>query len=272
MSQSNTVDDVQKNIDLQNEQLENIRQEQMQHPNIGVLVTGFHELREEYISSEANTWFVRGIDDLASKYGSYRRVRGDGNCFFRAFLFTYLECLQKLKMDSTTAAQADVELARMIEIVNKSRGDLVAVGYEEGVFEMFWDTFSELLEGLFSMDSDDLHLGFQEGGQADYYIWYMRLITAGNMKRQVERFEPFCDNGCDLHGFVQREVEPMGRECDQPQMMALTEYLGVSLRVVYLDGRAFRDKLNVIELGGSDAPFKVHLLYRPGHYDIIYPE
>lgn len=36
--------------------------------------------------------FIPGIKYLAGKY-AMRRVRGDGNCFYRAFLFSYLEQL-----------------------------------------------------------------------------------------------------------------------------------------------------------------------------------
>lgn len=33
--------------------------------------------------------------DLSSKYTKIRQIRGDGNCFFRAFGFAYLEYLLK---------------------------------------------------------------------------------------------------------------------------------------------------------------------------------
>lgn len=32
-------------------------------------------------------------------------------------------------------------------------------------------------------------------------------------------------------------VEPMGKECEQLQIQALTEYLGVTVRIEYLDGK-----------------------------------
>jgi len=37
--------------------------------------------------------------DLRSKYSKYRRTRGDGNCFFRAFAFSYMESVLKDKAD-----------------------------------------------------------------------------------------------------------------------------------------------------------------------------
>lgn len=45
----------------------------------------------EYINGNQN--FVAKIDRLEATYGTFRRTRGDGNCFFRGFVFAYLEGL-----------------------------------------------------------------------------------------------------------------------------------------------------------------------------------
>jgi ubiquitin thioesterase protein OTUB1 len=37
--------------------------------------------------------FVTKISNLQTQYGSMRRTRGDGNCFFRSFIYGYLEWL-----------------------------------------------------------------------------------------------------------------------------------------------------------------------------------
>jgi hypothetical protein len=37
--------------------------------------------------------FVDKIASLAGTYSSMRRTRGDGNCFFRSFIYRYLEWL-----------------------------------------------------------------------------------------------------------------------------------------------------------------------------------
>lgn len=97
----------------------------------------------------------------------------------------------------------------------------------------------------------------------------------------------------------------MGKECDQPQIAALTEALQIGVKIEYLDGSAKADE----ELqsyvcapsvkappaqptnspsssprgrrpsgdgsAGSppplEQPVSIFLLYRPGHYDILYP-
>lgn len=68
-------------------------------------------------------------------------------------------------------------------------------------------------------------------------------------------------------------VEVMDEESDEIHIRALTDALQIPTRIFALDARS------PIELAPTDYipddvqsdGFLVHLLYRPGHYDIIYP-
>ena len=82
----------------------------------------------------------------------------------------------------------------------------------------------------------------------------------------------------------------MGEESDHVHITALSDALGVPIRVVYLD-RSSCDTTGGVSVnhhdfiptigglpsattsGGSETikPF-ISLLYRPGHYDILYPK
>ena len=62
-------------------------------------------------------------------------------------------------------------------------------------------------------------------------------------------------------------MEPLEREVEQVQVIALTSALQVGVRVVHLDRSG--GALNHHDFpDGHEAG--VHLLYRPGHYDLIY--
>lgn len=65
-----------------------------------------------------------------------------------------------------------------------------------------------------------------------------------------------------------QEVEPMGKESDHIQIIALTAALGVPVRVEYMD-RGEGDQCNHHHFPEDSNPV-VTLLYRPGHYDILY--
>jgi ubiquitin thioesterase protein OTUB1 len=64
----------------------------------------------------------------------------------------------------------------------------------------------------------------------------------------------------------------MGKECDQPQIAALTDALGVRVQIEYLDGSTGAgEALQSYVCGPSDEQVGVYMLYRPGHYDVLYP-
>lgn len=87
--------------------------------------------------------------------------------------------------------------------------------------------------------------------------------------------------------FCKSSVEPMGEESDHVHIIALSDALGVPIRVVYLDRSTGAGDVTVNHhdfvpsagclpsaSGGSSETTKpiVTLLYRPGHYDILYPK
>lgn len=61
----------------------------------------------------------------------------------------------------------------------------------------------------------------------------------------------------------------MYRESDHVHISALTSALEVSVRVIYMD-RGEGGEVNHHDFPEGSPPF-IHLLYRPGHYDILYP-
>ena len=94
-------------------------------------------------------------------------------------------------------------------------------------------------------------------------------------EKNQEKYLPFIDDGTnDINSYCLREVEPMGKEVEEIQINALTEYLGIKTKIEYLDGKPFDNELSCVTFNvndlDKDTQFDVHLLYRPGHYDIIY--
>ena len=231
--------------------------------------------------SNPQTGFVEGIAYLSRTFAGMRKIRGDGNCFYRAFLFSYLEnILVGLRSgDASRASQTKAELQRLKDVFSSSRADLVAVGYQEFAFETFYDVIMELLDNVEGWSTggglEELLSAFQEeSGESDYYVWYMRLMTACALKKDAGRFEPFIpDASCaSIDEFCARCVEPMKSECEHLQIMALTEYLGVQVHIHMLDGKPCPEGESLVvhkfqEEPGGARICVVQLLYRPGHYD-----
>lgn len=60
----------------------------------------------------------------------------------------------------------------------------------------------------------------------------------------------------------------MGHESDHIHVTALTLALGINVRIQYMD-RGEGGKVNRHDFPEDSVP-DIHLLYRPGHYDILY--
>ncbi|CAA0836957.1 Ubiquitin thioesterase otubain-like [Striga hermonthica] len=119
---------------------------------------------------------------------------------------------------------------------------------------------------------------------SDYVVMFFRFITAGEIRKRSEFYEPFIQGltNASVEQFCKSSVEPMGEESDHVHITALSDALGVAIRVVYLD-RSCQDNGTVsvnhhdfvpTNNTGDAQPCKpfVNLLYRPGHYDILYPK
>jgi len=228
-------------------------------PPIGSREHGLSGLEEEL---KANEGFSRKIPGMISKYSGLRRVRGDGNCFFRAFMFRYFEVLLS---DRT-------ERERALEVVKSSLEYLLIAGYESVSIESFVEFTEDMLENLEKMSLADLEEVFSDEGESDYLVWFARLVSAGFLKSNADRFVPFLPfDFVTVQDFCAKEVEPMGKECEQLQIIALSEYLGVRVQIEYLDsGDSATTSTHTFGPEESSDDISICLLYRPSHYDILY--
>ncbi|CAM9809221.1 unnamed protein product [Chrysoparadoxa australica] len=267
-------DDVSLTVDQENKLREAIAQEQ---PLVGPLEP-LSVLRPQY-EGNVKGGFVKGVDDLGRRYKSMRRIRGDGNCFYRAFLFRLLErAVAGFKAGDERVLE---EVASLKTKIKDSKGMLLSLGYQEIAIECFWESMVQALDGIVNKTQGQLEKDFSEARallladdcMAEYLVWYCRLLTSMHLKLNAPMYEPFITSGDDVAGFCQKEVEPMGMECEQLQIMALCQYLETPVLIEYLDGQDFGEHLNhiVVPEGKDGAQQPIQLLYRPGHYDILIP-
>eukprot|EP00271_Cylindrocystis_brebissonii_P002609 TRINITY_DN13373_c0_g1_i1.p1 TRINITY_DN13373_c0_g1~~TRINITY_DN13373_c0_g1_i1.p1 ORF type:complete len:403 (+),score=62.24 TRINITY_DN13373_c0_g1_i1:33-1241(+) len=241
-------------------------------------------LAEEY--ENGNAVFRAKIERLAGRYDGIRRSRGDGNCFFRSFMFSYLEYI--------LVNQDEAEAQRMLQRVEHCKQLLTNVGYQSFTWEDFVAVFLEQLEsvrpGPASISGKELLERCQDSDVSNYVVMFFRFVTSVEIQSRADFFEPFIigsTDGMTVLKFCQSHVEPMGEESDHIHITALTDALQVPVRVVYLDRsggtEGFSDgdgpEVNHHDFFPSEASAaggrspqepSVVLLYRPGHYDILY--
>uniref|UniRef100_R7WF28 Ubiquitinyl hydrolase 1 n=1 Tax=Aegilops tauschii TaxID=37682 RepID=R7WF28_AEGTA len=176
---------------------------------------------------------------------------------------------------------------------DKAKEQLVKVSHEEelrllGALEPMWEKFQRLhLPGSYS-DLRDAFVGFiqecmeqkQKLSVSAYQEWlfqesqneqkfvnillYLRLVTAIEICTEVEQFKAFIidlDQGKpDATKYCLEEVLPVEEDAQQ-----------VPLRVVNIDVSPIEEpNIHIIYESPDSSVPTVTLLYRPGHYDIIY--
>ncbi|XP_053134492.1 ubiquitin thioesterase OTUB1 isoform X2 [Hemicordylus capensis] len=203
--------------------------------------------------------YQQKIKDLLKKYSYIRKTRPDGNCFYRAFGFSHLEAL----------LEDGKELQRFKEVAAQSKDVLVSQGFTEFTIEDFHNTFMDLIEQVEKQTTvPELLASFNDQSTSDYLVVYLRLLTSGYLQRESKFFEHFIEGGRNIKEFCQQEVEPMCKESDHIHIIALAQALHVSILVEYMDrGEGGATNPHIFPEGSEP---KVYLLYRPGHYDILY--
>ena len=207
--------------------------------------------------------YLEKIKDLASKYKHVRRTRPDGNCFFRAFTYAKVERL----LDNSN------EFEVFFKMMENSKVQLIDSGFPKFTVEDFFETFMEVLKRVRDLKNvldakKELHTLFNEQGYSDYMVVYLRLLTSGQLQRDQDFFSCFIEGGRTVSDFCHQEVEPMYKESDHIHIMAACAALNTGVRVVYMDRGNSKSNIDH-DIPEGTTP-SVHLLYRPGHYDILY--
>ncbi|KAF5746373.1 ubiquitin thioesterase otubain-like [Tripterygium wilfordii] len=183
-------------------------------------------------------------------------------------------------------------LRKMLNYVEKLfRAWVTQTSHLRIFFSLFLEQLDSVLQGSeTSISPDELILRCRDQSVSDYVVMFFRFVTSGEIRKRSEFFEPFILGlaNSTVEQFCKSSVEPMGEESDHVHITALSDALGVPVRVVYLDRSscdaggmsvnhhdfipATGDLPNASS-GNSETikPF-ITLLYRPGHYDILYPK
>jgi len=113
-------------------------------------------------------------------------------------------------------------------------------------------------------------------------IIVFRMLTSAYLQLNAEEYLPFIYEFSSpemqlqpakvvMEDWCRRNVEAMGVESDQIHIIAITRLLGCQVEIVYLDSSQSAENL-ILSIGDACTLFNepITLLYRPGHYDVIY--
>lgn len=160
----------------------------------------------------------------------------------------------------------------MVKKLKDAKEYLLKANFEGVIFEDMQDLFLEKLGDAKLKTLDDVIAMFCDPSISNYLVLMMRFLTSGELKNNSVLYETFIENELPIEFFCQTEVEQIDKEADQIQIMALLNYLEVGIKIIYLDSNVKSKEAYTVILPESTQPkdVKATLLYRPGHYDILY--
>ncbi|GBC04223.1 hypothetical protein RclHR1_05580008 [Rhizophagus clarus] len=234
------------------------------------LTEDIQKLYQEY--EQGSEVYRQKIMKLAERHSKIRRCRGDGNCFYRAFGFAWFERLMDSK-DHHLRQSALKSLADTLPLLNKA-------GYQQLVYQdIYEEQVEKQMKAVANGEYDEAMLLtiFQTDEISNYIVLYLRLITAAYLKLHREEYEPFLGFEFGMDQFCNSSVEVMDQEADHIHVIALTKALKVPVEIAYMSGSDAMEQVNFHEFYPDEdvekgtVPLKpLVLLYRPGHYDILY--
>lgn len=196
-----------------------------------------------------------------AKYRRIRYARRDGNCFFRCASFRLLE----LMMSSPSFVRDSIAQVRC-----STTGMISHFGeYSEDFAQPVIDLMERIQAGTVS--TTEALSGRVLSGDAPFIIVFFRYAVSLYLRNNADDFTPFIMGlGYDtVASYCTAEVEPVDHESDNVQLVAFAKLFKVQLVVEMMD-RSPGEVTNSFVVVGADGECpKIHLVYRPGHYDLL---
>uniref|UniRef100_A0A0D9WAF6 ubiquitinyl hydrolase 1 n=1 Tax=Leersia perrieri TaxID=77586 RepID=A0A0D9WAF6_9ORYZ len=173
---------------------------------------------------------------LSKKYDFFRPVDRDGNCFYRAFIFNYMEHIMEMQDDFERSTEAHRIHKRVEKCEQAYRVD--SFGISEVDFKIVFTAFEHYvikpIENGFGIE----HI-YQINKQDDIakkILRFLRFLTEIEICSHKEFYKGFVgEEGPSVFEFCQFEVRPENAEASSTQVMALVNALRIPLVVANLD-------------------------------------
>ena len=199
---------------------------------------------------------------------------------------THMEQLKRARFEEMAIADFFEEYQQTLSRITSAASDSASIEDQERV----------------QMAQTVLLSSMQDPMQSNAIVVHLRFLTSAYLKNNAMLYEPFLIMDAatmslsqvtqfgepDMESFCRMQVEAMDREADELVLVALSKAMRVRVHVVYLDAHGQPGEVSFHHFEpypDDDAAVSsqaqqrqldtkvidVWLLYRPGHYDILYP-
>ena len=203
----------------------------------------------------------KGIDKLiANGYESYLPVRGDGNCYYRAFYVSILQEGLKEGKESWVLKQFIDQIVDSKPPPSEELLNILTSAQKDGT----WLQSQDLVKHIATNRAFDQEMIRVVRNHLSQFIETTKNQPLQNGMTPQEMADSM---DLDLERFRHQVVEKMGEEATDLIIPMLANAFKTKITVAILDPQS----VNIDTYGSGDKNF-IHILYRPqdGHYDILY--
>ena len=222
--------------------------------------------------------FGKQLGKIVATYAGFRRIGGDGNCYYRAVAYGALE---QIVLNGNKAGFG--KLGDIFSTIKYSRA-----GDEEAHAELL-ETLREAEGGNMWHDVDELQSTFLSNN-SNFDFALMNACRHLLSTHLIENQDQVMDNGlslkvclvasegdedADMETYCNTFINQMGRDAEGPyiELGILPNLLLCRCVIFNLDMRSMSENEIVCPYTGNaaDEPLaELHVLLRPGHYDLLY--
>ena len=222
-------------------------------------------LIDEYKSNEE---YLKSVENVSKKYKKMRKVRRDGNCFYRSFIYRIFEHIF-IRNDKDLYEKIRQKITNVKELTEKNGYDWIIV---EDFYDLFLEEFTYCYSIILSENSEKtvreyLDKLFSDKDKGNYMVYFLRFCIAAYLKENKEKYQLYIEGSFD--DWIRKEVEAIDHFADEIQITACVNYFDIGVKIEYLN----KNEREIVKFPDDkpDDQFFIFLLFTPGHYDILYP-
>ncbi|OCT52005.1 ubiquitin thioesterase OTUB1, variant 1 [Cladophialophora carrionii] len=218
------------------------------------------------------TYVAHRWQALEATHSAYRRIKGDGQCGWRGAVFGYFEILLQSR-DFSLVAQEEVRL-RSHEQTMRAAG----IDYDiiTDMFDYTWELFGAIKSATERGDVNETVLlqSLNDENISNSIVYHFKMMTSAFMELNPDRYKAFLEMSVQQYRLTR--IDPSNQEIDHVGLQALTDAViapaYIAVEVSYLD-RSTGDEVTAYQFVDNAKGWPtIRLIYRPGHYDIIYKD
>ncbi|CAO1939963.1 unnamed protein product [Urochloa humidicola] len=231
-------------------------------------------VRDKRPISQAECYYelkAKVATELSQHYSSFRVVLGDGECFYRSFIYSYLELI----LENDDHCEED-HLLYVIEEISLGCMDLEWLNAD---FYKSYTAFKELVQKVKRWKAEMgavrrtlLLAYFADYKETEDILTFLRVTSASWILTHQAEFSAFyvVEDGMTLEQHCRMKIIKSRSYAEHLAISALSQALGIPIRIFLLQNGVIQD-IDTNYSGQSTRVPTASLAYTGIHYDILYP-